>query len=201
MRVLLAMLVLVALPAVAEEIYRTTDEDGNVVFTDQPPSDDAEPVELDPLTTVPAREPEMPATGDDTEPDAQQAAPVRGYEGVRIAYPPADQAVRHNGGNVPVRLELLPEGAELAEGHTALIVVDGGEHDAGRATEITVGPLERGPHRVRARILDRTGRVVAESSSTRFMLLRAALGDRAQGQQGGQSGNQGGQTGGQGGSP
>lgn len=178
------MLVLAALPAVAQEIYRTTDEDGNVMFTDEPPSDDAEPVTLEPLTTVPAQQPQVSATEDEPEPDATAAGTTGAYEGVRIAYPPADQAVRHNGGQVPVRVELLPEGVELADGHTVLIVLDGQEHDAGRGTQITVGPVDRGPHRVRARILDRGGRVVAESPPARFVLLRAALGS--------QPGNQGG---------
>lgn len=189
MRTLLAMLMLAALPAVADEIYRTTDEDGNVMFTDEPPSEDAEPVTLDPLTTVPAQEPQAPATAAEDEADAGDAAATAAYEGVRIAYPPADQAVRHNGGNVPVRLELLPEGVELAEGHTVLVVVDGEEHGGVRATEVTVGPLDRGPHNVRARIMDRSGRVVAESPRTRFVLLRAALGGQSGGQGGGQGGN------------
>lgn len=185
MRALLAMLMLAALPAVADEIYRTTNEDGNVMFTDEPPSDDAEPVTLDPLTTVPAQEPQAPATDAEDEADAGEAAAPTTYEGVRIAYPPADQAVRHNGGQVPVRVELLPEGAELAEGHTILVVLDGEEHGAGRGAGVTVGPLDRGPHNVRARVLDRGGRVVAESPRTRFVLLRAAVGE----QSGGQGGN------------
>lgn len=182
MRALLLMLMLAALPAVADEIYRTTDEDGNVVFTDQPPSDDAEPITLDPLTTVPAQQPRVPETPGDTGADEGDAATTAGYEGVRVAYPPADQAVRHNGGMVPIRVTLRPEGVGLAEGHTVVVVLDGEAHGAGRGMEVTVGPLDRGPHRVRARIVDRGGRVVTESPSIRFMLLRAALGGQSGGQ-------------------
>lgn len=175
---LMPMLMLAVTPAFADEIYRTTDEDGNVLFTDEPPSDDAEPVDLEPLTTVPAQEP--PAAAGEAgpgEPPGAGADTV--YEGVRIAYPPADQAVRHERGRVPVRVDLLPEGAGLAEGHTVVVVLDGREHGAGHATEVTLGPLERGPHRARARVLDRNGSVVAESPTIRFVLLRAAPGSRS----------------------
>lgn len=179
MRTLIPLLVALLLPAVAaagDTIYRTTDEDGNVVYTNEPPSDDAEAVELDPLTTVPPGE-EIPdeANSDD---DSEGTSPR--YQGLEVTYPPQDQTVRHNGGLVPFRIEIQPEGAELAEGHKVEIVLDGEVRGSARSRQISVSAVNRGPHSAEARIVDSTGAVITQSQPTEFYLLRAAVGDQAQ---------------------
>jgi len=186
MRQLISLLLVLLLPAVAvagdkDKIYRTTDDDGNVVYTNEPPSEDAEPVELDPLTTVPPGE-EIP---DDTSSnDASEAAADEGtsprYEGLKVTYPPHDQTVRHNGGLVPFRVEVRPEGTQLAEGHKVEVLLDGEVRGSARDRQISVSAVNRGPHTVEARIVDSTGAVITQSQPTEFYLLRAAVGDQAQ---------------------
>ncbi|MFW5816148.1 MAG: DUF4124 domain-containing protein, partial [Wenzhouxiangella sp.] len=46
LRFLLAGLWLIGTSAVAQPIYRVVDEQGNVTYTDQKPSEDAEPLDL-----------------------------------------------------------------------------------------------------------------------------------------------------------
>ena len=53
----------------SSEIYRVVDKDGNVVYTDQPPGDGSEPVDLPPLSVV---ETVKPATA---EPDPRENQP------------------------------------------------------------------------------------------------------------------------------
>lgn len=174
---LMALLLLPLVAAAAEDgkkIYRTVDEDGNVTYTDQPPSDDAEPVELDPITTVPA-----PETGTrsernrDRDDDAASSHP--GYDGLEIVYPTADEAIRHNGGQVPFRLRLRPEDVELGESHRVEILLDGSVQGSGRSLTITVGPVDRGPHEVSARVVDAGGNVLAQSPAVNFFLLRHSV--------------------------
>lgn len=181
--ILLAVALLATGPAVAAEIYRTTDEDGNVVFTDDPPSDDAEPVELEPLTTVPSADEgsggnagtetgTSPTTGEATE-----EPPERGISGISIAYPEQGKGIRHNGGNVPFRVALQPEGATLPRGHQVEIILDGKPRARAASTRVTVSPVDRGPHTVRARIIDNAGQTRYESESVKFYLLRVSLGN------------------------
>jgi len=179
----LALVVLLTAVAVAgdkDEIYRTTDEDGDVVYTNEPPSEDAEPVELDPLTTVPPGE-EIP---DDTNGEDGSTANDVGtsprYAGLKVTYPPHDQTVRHNGGLVPFRIEVQPEGTELAEGHKVEVLLDGEVRGSARERQISVSAVNRGPHTVEARIVDSTGAVITQSQPTEFYLLRAAVGEQAQ---------------------
>jgi hypothetical protein len=180
MRALLLLLVLLPALAGAEEIYRTTDDQGNPLFTDDPPSDDAEPVKLDPITTVPAAEPDQapdPASSGGAQETTDQAGPEPEYEGIVVEYPPADQAVRHNGGLVPVRVALRPEGARLAEGHQVEVLLDGEVRGRGASLQVSVSAVARGPHTVRARVIDAQGRPVVSSAPVDFMLLRVALGN------------------------
>lgn len=179
---LLLLLLLLLLPATvaAERIYRSTDDEGNPLFTDDPPSDDAEPVELDPLTTVPATE-----TGSDArtgQPDGapEDAAPpddAPPYRGIAVTYPPADQAVRHNGGIVPFRVALEPAEAALRPGHEVQILLDGELRGSGSKLQVSVSPVNRGPHTVRARVVDGSGQAIVTSEPVDFVLLRASLGN------------------------
>lgn len=175
-RLFLIALLLSPLAAVADEdvqIYRTVDEDGNVVYTDQPPSDDAEPVELDPITTVPAVTVESGAGGDEAGDEESTGSP--GYSGLTFVYPPADATIRHNGGQVPFRLALQPEGARLAQGHRVEIVLDGEVRGSANALEVTVGAVDRGPHEVSARIVGASGGVLVRSPMVSFFLLRHSV--------------------------
>lgn len=169
---------LAAGPAAASEIYRTTDADGNVVFTDDPPTDDAEPVELDPLTTVKPVEgdPDGAVTGSSDASEEEPDSPSNGISGISIAYPENEKGIRHNGGNVPFEVALEPEGAALPRGHQVEIILDGKVRGRAASTQVTVSTVERGPHTVRARVIDNAGETRYESDSVKFYLLRKALG-------------------------
>lgn len=167
---------LAAGPVAASEIYRTTDEDGNVVFTDEPPTEDAEPVELDPLNTVEPIEGDPDAASSIDSSGEDPDAPANGISGISIAYPENGKGIRHNGGNVPFQVALQPEGATLPRGHQVEIILDGKVRARAASTQVTVSPVDRGPHTVRARIIDKSGQTRYESDSVKFYLLRKALG-------------------------
>lgn len=180
MRALLLALILLPAAAGAETIYRSTDEAGNPLFTDEPTSDDAEPVELDPLTTVPATEPDPGQAAEQGSGDSgtsAQSGDGPPYAGIAVTYPPGDQAVRHNGGLVPFRVALRPEGTSLRDGHQVEIVLDGEVRGSGASLQVSVSAVDRGPHTVRARVVDGSGAPIVTSAPVDFMLLRAALGN------------------------
>jgi len=178
-----ATLAVSALAAESDKIYKTTDEDGNTVFTNEKPSEDAEPVDLEPLNTVPPEQITDPEASprDQNQAGGQQrqdqATPR--YRGVAIKYPPPGQTVRHNGGVVPFQVETQPAGKPLAEGHRIQVVLDGEVRDSGRKRQISVSAVNRGPHTAEARIVDQDGAAITSSEPVEFTLLRAALGDRA----------------------
>lgn len=175
---ILAALLLLPAWAAAEQIYRSTDEQGNPVFTDDPSSEDAEPVQLKPLVTVPAGEapkgldrPEQRGSGNTSD---TQGMP---YQDIEVTYPPAGQAVRHNGGMVPFRVAIKPEGTKLAKGHRVEIRLDGEVRGSGASTQVSVSPVNRGSHTVVARIVDAQGTPLIASPPVDFHLLRASIGN------------------------
>lgn len=170
--VLLLAAVLTSTALAASEIYRTEDEDGNVTFTDQPPSDDAEPIplgEINILQPSAERGAEQRDTGASSAEDEQ---PAPDYDGVRIVFPPAGEATRRVTGEVPVRVELEPADAELAAGYEVRIDVDGNEAGRAQSTEVRVGTLDPGPHDLRAAVVAPDGSTVVESETLRFYLIR-----------------------------
>lgn len=167
---------LAAGPVAASEIYRTTDADGDVVFTDDPPAEGAEPLELDPLTTVEPVEGEPDGASGIGTPEGKPDTPANGISGISLAYPENEKGIRHNGGNVPFKVALEPEGAALPRGHQVEIVLDGKVRGRAAATQVSVSAVSRGPHTVRARVIDAAGETRYESDTVKFYLLRKALG-------------------------
>lgn len=157
--------------ASASGIYRTVDEDGNVLFTDQPPEDGAEAERLGDINV--GQSTEVRAREQDASPSAE-AEGNNGprYDGVEIVFPPAGEATRRVTGDVPVRVSLQPDAVELASGHRVRILVDGESAGEAPATEVTVGPLIPGPHHLRAEVVTAAGETIVRSPEIRFYLIR-----------------------------
>ncbi|MDX1625187.1 MAG: DUF4124 domain-containing protein [Wenzhouxiangellaceae bacterium] len=153
-----------ALPLAAQEIYKTIDEDGNVVYTDQKPSEDAKPLKLPELTIVDAeRMPDRaPSTGSS---ETQTIEPVEVE--FRIASPEPDEIIVNTGYRVDVRVELgvdLPPGAQVA------YYVDGELKKTVPSLSTTLEEVFRGPHELRAELQTSGGRVLAETGAVSFFM-------------------------------
>jgi len=164
-------------PTAAAQIYRTVDEDGNVVFTDVPPRPDeaAETVELGsgstftpPPAAVPAETPLRWSDVDGAvdEPAADAAAV---YQSVEIASPGNDEAVRENSGNIVVSARVVPE---LRPGHRVQLELDGQIVQTSEAPSFQLQYVDRGTHQVRVHVLDESGTILRSSDPSTFHLLR-----------------------------
>lgn len=153
----------VALSAAAA-VYQTTDEHGNPVFSDVPPSSEAEALELPPTNTI---EPVQ------INPKVTAPEPVAGaiYEHLSIVHPAHDSAVRANDGTVQIEVTLSPA---LRADHRLLILLDNAIVSDGSAQSLTLSNLSRGSHRLQAKIQDPLGETLIESIATTFHLLRAS---------------------------
>ncbi len=165
MRILISIFcLLVALSATAE-VYRSVDENGNVVFTDKP-SPDAELIEVDELQTI-----QPPSVGD-FEYTPPPVKPKSKYTEVSITSPQNDAAIRNNGGNVTVNIATKPG---LQANDHLVLYLDGKEIMLGKATAKAFSGLDRGSHQLRAAVKDADGRIQLSSSSVTFHLLRQSV--------------------------
>lgn len=159
---LVLLLALFAADAIAAPIYKTKDERGNVVYTDDPDGRPAELVELPDLTIVPG----TPITGPTPGSAATQeeaAPPLR----VELLAPEQEATVRSNTGDVEVvaRVNRSP-----AEGDRFEVLIDGAVRGRNAGGTFALSGIDRGAHQVRVRLVDTEGQVVARSPEHTFYL-------------------------------
>lgn len=167
-------------PALAA-IYKTVDEDGNVVFTDVPPKDQSKAIEIDARNTyqptpLPAASTPAATATDGAETEEELAV---NYESLRITSPADDEAVRENAGNVTISVSANPS-LDVQQGHRVQILVDGSPLANAAATSVSLTNIDRGTHLLVAQILDADGQVLISSSPVTFHMLRYSARFRTQ---------------------
>jgi hypothetical protein len=167
-RLLLLVLLVFPLASPAQTVYRTTDAQGNVVFTDRPPAN-ATPedrVEIRPTNTV--RPPELPATPAPAEVPAVEAEIVS-YS-VAITNPANETSFPMGPGNFSVSANVNPA---LQEGASLQLFIDGtprGEPQQNTNWDLT--NVFRGRHDLTVGVIDRSGDTVAVSAPVTVFVFR-----------------------------
>ncbi len=164
------LLGLFCLPAQAG-VYTYIDAEGNRVFTDQPPSEKTQKVEIAPSNKMaPAQVP----------PPAVPAYPTTrvepAYDVLRILVPEPDATIRDPAGNLIVTASSDPS---LHAGHSFRLIMDG--QPTGQAGRSPVFPLEnidRGTHQISVEIIDSQGRIVERTPSQPFHMKRISLAEK-----------------------
>lgn len=173
--VLLLLGICLPLAATATTVYRSTDEQGNVVFSDRP--EQGEPVELEPLTVVPSSRPEAAVPSRDTQPGTPRsdiAAPFMPYSTFRIVSPDNEETLPTGyAGDVRIELGIEPE---LREDHRVRLLLDGEvSRPAMHTTAFMLTNLERGEHMLQAELLDASGEVRHRSAPVTLYVQRASV--------------------------
>ncbi len=149
----------------SETVYKTVDDDGNIIFTDKP-SKNSEEVKLQELQTIDNPNP-IPVR---STPKPRQANEDEGsiYKSFFVANPANDSGIRSNNGSVSISISLEPS---LRTGHKITILMDGKE--VGSGTSVSLQNVDRGTHNISASVVDESGKKLISTSST-FSLLRAS---------------------------
>lgn len=167
-RLLLLALLVFPLASLAQAVYRTTDAQGNVVFTDRPPAN-ATPedrIEIRPTNTV--RPVEVPAPPAPAEAPAEEATVVS-YS-VAIASPANETSFPMGPGNFSVSANVNPA---LRAGDTLQLFLDGtprGEPQAGANWDLT--NVFRGRHDLTVGVIGASGETLAVSDPVTVFVHR-----------------------------
>lgn len=165
-----SLLLASALPALAG-VYSYIDAEGNRVFTDRPAGQAVEEVQLKPSNSMATQPTPAPRA---VQPPKQQAAAIR-YQ-LQILSPAADEAIRNNAGTVSVTVEAEPA---LQPGHFYQLLLDGEQFGApGEQTSFQLSNVDRGTHQLAVAVVDAQERVLQQSESRSFHLLRTSLAQR-----------------------
>jgi hypothetical protein len=150
------------------QIYKTTDEHGNVVFTDKPPAGKAEQVELNRLNTTPATRPQpRPPAGEEKQ--AEESPQYR----VAIQSPADDTTIPMGPGNFAVQASTQPP---LEQGERLQLVIDGeqqGEAQVSGNWQLT--NVFRGAHQLTVQRQSAEGEVLATSEAVTVYVHRPSV--------------------------
>lgn len=162
----------IATPALAA-VYKTVRPDGSVVYSDQPPRDEAQPHTLPPLQTIPAENlaPSAPAPNRSSSNNAPVAEI---YQSLAIAQPEQDATLRDNSGNITVQVALDPP-LVTKEGDYIVIALDGKPAAQGSGTGYTLTNIDRGTHTVEASVSSAAGQTLIRSAPVTFHLQRISV--------------------------
>jgi len=176
-------LILVAGGAVAQnKIYKTTDSDGNVVYTDQPPPGGGKPMDLPLLSIVSTRENQgsvrslggRPGSATTTDqPQLPPAAQLRQtYSAAEISSPQQEQTIWGTGNSITVSVDLK---APLLPGLLVQVIYDGLKLPARPSTSVQLAEIDRGEHTVFAEIVDATGEVYGRTEPVTFFMRQHSV--------------------------
>ena len=166
----LLLCLLILLPQLAAaQIFRSVDEQGNVTFSDTPPSSGpSEQIEVRQTNRTPA-----PAVVETLEPEtaAEEGAAVA-YS-VTITSPENETTIAMGPGNFSVSAAVEPA---LQQGELLQLFIDGspsGEPQAGGTWNLT--NVFRGAHDLTVAVVDSKGEQLAESTAVRVYVLRPSV--------------------------
>ena len=160
-------------PTADAEIYKIVDADGNIVFTDIPPNDSKETVQLtDPnnFTPITPTTPDSPNRALHT--NAEDPTPaLKHYESVIITQPIQDEAVRENSGNITVQVSAYPT-LDRPRGHIFELHLDTVVIARNQNGVFKLENVDRGTHTLKALIMNNADAVIATSADQTFHMLR-----------------------------
>jgi len=152
----------------AQDIYKTVDEDGNTVYTDQKPSDDAEPIKLRELTVVdPVDLGETEVLDGESENGQEGPPPFR----LQVAAPAPEETIWNTAYVLGVQVEAsrqLPAGSEL------VYRIDGQERARTREQNIEIEEVWRGEHQLQVELVGSDGELIAASDPLTFYMRQAS---------------------------
>ena len=163
------LLALFVTSGVAATVYKVTDDQGNITYTDTAPAETAvEEVPLPPVNKV-ASPP--PAAATPAYPESAELSPVfNGYSSAALVSPLNDSLVHFDQPQVLAQLALNPA---LAVDHRVQFYVDGSAYGpAVAANSLAIAGLERGTHHISARVLSSQGAVLVIAEPVRVHVQR-----------------------------
>ncbi len=167
------IILLMILPGLSfAEIYKSTDRDGNVTYTDIPPEQYAEELELPEINIT-----HPPPVS--VEPKSQKPQSKLGqnkYHSLDIVQPSNDEVIRDNAGNIVLAVRLSPR-LFSNRGDKLYIEMDGNVVNDGVGNSVSIRNVDRGTHTVSAYVMNENGTRLKSAQNVIFHLKRYSKSD------------------------
>ena len=155
----------------AARVYKTTDENGNVVFTDDPRGREAEAVELRETMTFSTEPTEAaPQSGPPPRPQDLRAQETPPAPVIALASPAPEETIRSNDGSLLVVARI---DGELRVGDALEVLIDGAALARNSTGRFALSGIDRGAHRVQVRLVNADGETERCTAEQTFYLHQA----------------------------
>jgi len=144
---------------VESKIYKYTDVDGNIHYTDKKPSENAEESKIKPLTVVKSMYVEPATTRRRTEHNKKKANGL--FENFVISSPKQDTNIWGTGGNVIVSVNLSEK---LPGNYRIKFFLDGIPHGKVKTNTQMISDVERGEHTIYAQVVNANSRTIIKTT-------------------------------------
>jgi len=162
-RCLTLLILLLALPLYAAEVYKSVDRHGSTVFSDQP-SANAEKIEVQDVMTIPALQTQPPKPSVDE--------PVERYTELTILSPKNDETYLRSEGDLIISVQTKPA---LFESDRVVIYLNSNEFLSGKSLTYNVPELDRGTYQLRIAIKDSADKIVKSSGTITFHMRQTSI--------------------------
>jgi hypothetical protein len=167
MRILLLLITFCFLTPVSAGVYRSVDEDGNIVYTDKP-SPDAEKIKIDNVQTVPAGDSNFEYT------PPENLSEEGAYTKLEVVNPENDHVFTGNTGDVTVSVMIEPA-LNTKRGDRLILTLDGKKAGDSTSTSFTLANLDRGTHTIEVYVVNKGGKSLMESAPVSFTMKRTSV--------------------------
>jgi len=161
------MALLVSAAAIAD-VYKWTDEDGVVHYSDQS-HPGAELIQISGTNTFSAPTVRRKASSKDD--DAAESTEFAGYDSLTISNPAAEETLWNIEGVLNVSLSVTPA---LQPGHQVRVYFDGNPLQVS-GLSFQIEEVYRGVHNLQAEIVDETGRLMIRTQPNRFYVQQNSV--------------------------
>ncbi len=157
------------LQADSSEIYKWTDSNGNVHYSDKPaPGAEQVNIPTGEVFSSPSKEPE------ENPPEEKNTPAETGYEKISIIEPADQTTIRNPQGTVSVALNLQPQ---LRKEDAVQVLVDGEPISPPKpATVFFLQNLTRGSHTITAQVVNSEGNILKTSDSITIFMMQPRVG-------------------------
>jgi hypothetical protein len=161
-RLLLLIFIFCAQLAFAQ-VYKTVDKDGNVRYSDSPPSEQSESIKLPNINTLPAD-----LQGQSYNNSSTVNEEVSGYQ-VEIISPRNEVVIPPGQRDLAVAVSVTPM---LQSDHLVTYYLDDELVEETQATSIVIQNPPRGGRTLRVEVIDQTGEVLGQSEARTITIIR-----------------------------
>lgn len=162
----LSLLLMLAAGSILAEIYRSVDEEGNVIFTDQPDAN-ARKVEIEPTNILKPLESKAVVPNKEVEPKEAFK-----YQLLEITTPEDGISLR-NISQLSIAAQLIPN---LHKQHKIRFLDNGAPlREPSRSLAMTIQDPDRGTHQFQAQVIDEKGNTLISSASVSVHVHKTSI--------------------------